>query len=659
MYRVRLEYNGQTHYANPESIISWGLSGSREKCFTSNQWDGKIIFKNNDYLFIKEIFDNCDFCTGINIKIEKQCNGDFVEVFSGLFTIRDGIQEMNCAKCIIEINPKIQDFSSCITENSDVIVCVDDTEKYEILPTDLTLYNHQTILCEANYNYPFGVYPVDLDNPQFPDIDVSPYMCDVSQMLVDGDNIYTVAGSFFDWKWGFGPPFSWEYLQITTLWATETEVTNCDSNGDPVKPPGCNWQQAGAGLLTPPCPTTWYRKPHGVVISNSSLLTASDLQEIRYYEQYINGVLVPDIAANIVYNQMRSFNDIIEAVMSRAFEGCIPDFQIQSVFLGINSDLVNDSNNSYIGNKAYQYASKHITNKLFISWIEDIIFLPEMPLYYRPAGFYVLSPGGSAEQTLFFDEIITQDQTEPFVEPYNIGVQPSFCGQEGEVWKITPEEILNELELRFNLCWWMDGNILRIEHISIIETFPTKTLQPKLAECVFDLSAEQIPSNIKYSDAKEFTTPDFPPILLRHIGDCKGERPEEKRSAFITDIGYIRYDSGENFSEGYVLISACEVNGELRINRGNEFLNWCNILPNLHLDNAYTDTVEIDGIEYNACSVRRSIEQQIILEADPCVGFDPECFYDVGFGQGQITEYTWKDNCIIEATLSYNCVTNT
>jgi hypothetical protein len=210
-------------------------------------------------------------------------------------------------------------------------------------------------------------------------------------------------------------------------------------------------------------------------------------------------------------------------------------------------------------------------------------------------------------------------------------------------WNINPKELLEDLQIIFNIRWEITGSTLRIEHV----TFWTATNG-------LDLSGEKYKSITEADETDRVISEQFfwmdDPVSDFFKGDditylCGTENVNYKCRLITTDVAEIQHNANTDSisDEGFVICATTEESPTLRtLIAENRPLSFTLLHENLHRDDRFFKDGTLNGQSVQFNSYKKVREQPPFSFVYCCdTSFDPtnNVNTDLGWGEVKTVEY--------------------
>lgn len=218
----------------------------------------------------------------------------------------------------------------------------------------------------------------------------------------------------------------------------------------------------------------------------------------------------------------------------------------------------------------------------------------------------------------------------------NPATQPAF------VMKLA--DLLADLKLMFNLDWRItdSGATLRIEHVSYFEAGAGNDYSAAryTRELLQDKADAPRLTRFQYRD--EPCTSYFKGSPLEIY--CGEDEKDFRLTLFSCDISYITSnDAVDNVGDdGFVLMAAVDVGGNLYNVDNNQGLSWSELLYNFYRHNM-AGAGEINGAPVTPLSLKKTRKQPAFVVPHCCDdSFDPSDLHTTDLGDGQVDSALWN-----------------
>lgn len=239
---------------------------------------------------------------------------------------------------------------------------------------------------------------------------------------------------------------------------------------------------------------------------------------------------------------------------------------------------------------------------------------------------------------------------------------------------LTLKELLEWLENMFNARWWIDGTVLRIEHVSGVSTTQGLDLTIDHSEAVLGLNKYSVqdadlPRYDVFTWMDETNDPDFKGRRIIYPLSCSSdEQADYPVNRVTTDIEGISANPANIVDDGFVILSTdldlsldyyiiSEV-GEISNNlRKNGHLSWANLHENYHTWDRAQLNGSINGVSQTFDSSKRTkIEDSLSIKVSPEYyrTWDASELVNsnIGWGQVEPAEYD-AATCTLTLNLSH------
>lgn len=116
-YRFTMTRDTDTFEVSPLGFFDGSFKHTRQegKLFFRREFNGELIFRGNDYNYIKTRYNGGYYCDVFELLIEKKVNGVYETDWAGYFSMSDG--KFDFDRCRFYVTPTVEDKYSCIFRN--------------------------------------------------------------------------------------------------------------------------------------------------------------------------------------------------------------------------------------------------------------------------------------------------------------------------------------------------------------------------------------------------------------------------------------------------------------------------------------------------------------------------------------------------------------
>ncbi len=249
---------------------------------------------------------------------------------------------------------------------------------------------------------------------------------------------------------------------------------------------------------------------------------------------------------------------------------------------------------------------------------------------------------------------INPDNTEPSNDAYNCAAECLEClvlyqktditnadaFQNATIANLSLEKLFDIL-LVFNICFEIEGSILRIEHDSYFEAQQGIEIPADCLEATnkYSYVSDKLPQFEKFSwmdnASAYFRGSDIEYLNCYEVGKVE----EYEFDCVSTDVNYLIANPDEIDTEGFVLVSAIEFNGQLVLNNDNRCLSWTE-LHECYWRHGRPQWSGIMNDEETCFESAIRTKKQVVVEFPLCcedlLEFTPEDLMLSGLGWGEI-----------------------
>jgi hypothetical protein len=483
--------------------------------FFRREFKGELIFKDEDYGYMKDRYDNGYYCDYYEILIEKKISGVYVTDWIGYFSMLDG--KFDFTLCEFRVTPIVKDKYDCILKNGDIKINILNQDKTTV--TSWVKSKIEFIPVSLNTNQ-MGLFPFALG-------DVVSWATWQEFQVIDYQQLYLLS------------PLGWLYYH-TKLCARETVLLPIGAT-----PVGSNWvnidQETSFAIFTiladesmpimnylekPDGMSKWARRSTDCIANPIAANIIYSISNINYSStcNYMGEFITKGTIATqlkLFLNIQKTWYDHMIFTQTLQYTRCLPLLSTIKYVLTQTCPDDFDANTQIISD-FFTNATNPVTG---LASKTNSIFLLQKSDAKRPSAS-----------------------------------NPATLGE------ITFNELMNALYCMFQIWWYLDAdNYLNLIHQSEIsnnlglditqQPYINSTIYKQQFEFNKDLMYRYETWQFMEADGK-----DFKGVSIEYLSTCvsKDDAKREKKyliPSITTDLAFIQVGSDKVSDDGFVMIA--------------------------------------------------------------------------------------------------------
>jgi len=296
---------------------------------------------------------------------------------------------------------------------------------------------------------------------------------------------------------------------------------------------------------------------------------------------------------------------------------------------------------------------KFRNGRLFRDVIEDIVSQLGCGLTVESDFFNINPPGLAPDNlayqfsTLYLQELVQFQKSD--IKRFD-GTNPS----DKPSWVIKFQEVVRDLKVMFKVFPQVDGNILRLEHISFYEEQAGNDYTNEYYQNILQRDNSKAKRLTRFYYKDEQCSDYFRGVPIEIY--CGEDEGEERCSVYYTDLSFaINTDNAESVTDaGWFLMCTEIVADKYRVIQDNRPLSFTQLHQNLHVyDMAGVGTINGDEVTPESLSKTRK-QPSFKVRRKCCDDFDPAKFQTTSLGEGSVESADWTiEKNVLELNLKY------
>lgn len=250
--------------------------------------------------------------------------------------------------------------------------------------------------------------------------------------------------------------------------------------------------------------------------------------------------------------------------------------------------------------------------------------------------FFDINPDGSAPANIAYTYAIANLQDLAIVSQSDIKDPTAISPAQPQIFIAALKDWLEDLQSLFNIVWFVEGNNLRVEHVSYLSA--AAPIDICTDPCLI-INKLEVPNRENFS-TKEPQSTFFNGDPILYDIPCGEGTKERSTKIFNTDAVFIE-DNAESFSnEGFVLVSTIIFNSVRYMNNYNKPLAFPNLHTNLWTFDRYFFEGNMNGVTtpfLTTKKIRQSLELNCTCQFDGLTGSE---IISTNIGNGEIQKVT-------------------